>query len=422
LWQAKDGYNAATLTTPPRSRFRRRAVIALATTAIVVEGLWYGIHHVPGFGPAVADGVRAVVGPAPVAWAENVAYGVADAVNRWRYKDAPPKTFWEAPSESIPTTVAAASPVERAASGADAPRPGETSFPPPAYAPPFEGVAAKGDGVWIAVGAKKAGDPSEPPAMVKSLVHPDPKRGFAAVAIVAMDLERLDLRVVSGLKEPFSATVAPERRRGLIAKEDMADVVAAWNGGFKATHGQYGMMIDGDTYLPPKDTACTLALYRDGSVKVGTWTALSASEPSMAAYRQTPPCLVEQGELNPELSEYNRSWGSTVSGETIIRRSAIGIDKSGRVLFYALGEAVTSEALGRAMKVAGAAGAAQLDVNHAYPRFLMFEHRAAGELPLATQAIIPGIEFEKWDYTIEPSPRDFFYIKRRRTSVLGALD
>jgi hypothetical protein len=405
------------LTTPARSRFRRRAVIALATSALVVEGLWYGIHHVPGFGPAVADGVRAIVGPAPVAWAENVAYGVADAVNRWRYKDAPPKTFWEAPAESIAANTVPANPIQRAelaAGSKSAPVAG--IFPPPAYAAPFESVASKGDGVWIAVGSAKTAPSTEPPVMVKSLVHPDPKRSFAAVAIVAMDLQRLDLRVVSGLKEPFSDKVAPERRRGLIAKEDMADVVAAWNGGFKATHGHYGMMIDGDTYLPPKETACTLALYRDGSVKIRTWPAVSASEPSMAAYRQTPPCLVEQGELNPELSEYNRSWGSTVSGETIIRRSAIGIDKSGRVLFYALGEAVTSEALGRAMKVAGAESAAQLDVNHAYPRFLMFEQRGAGELPIATQAIIPGIEFEKWDYTIEPSPRDFFYIKRRDTS------
>ncbi|MCK6588108.1 MAG: phosphodiester glycosidase family protein [Polyangiaceae bacterium] len=401
------------MTTP--SRFRRRAVIALATSALVVEGLWYGIHHVPGFGPAVADGVRAVLGPAPVAWAENIAYGVADTVNRWRYKDAPPKTFWEAPPESIAASTAPASPIEKAAPGEPSEgAPATESFPPPAYAPPYANVASKGDGIWIPIGVGK-GD-TEPPAMVKSLVHPDPKRSFAAVAIVAMDLQRLDLRVVSGLKEPASSTVPIERRRGLIAKEDMADVVAAWNGGFKATHGHYGMMIDGDTFLPPKETACTMALYRDGSVKIRTWPSLSASEPSMAAYRQTPPCLVEQGELNPELSEYNRSWGSTVSGETIIRRSAIGIDTSGRVLFYALGEAVTSEALGRAMKVAGAVGAAQLDVNHAYPRFLMFEQRGAGQLPIATQAIIPDIEFEKWDYTIEPSPRDFFYIKRRRTS------
>lgn len=408
------------MTTPPRSRFRRRAVIALAATALAVEGLWLGIHHIPGFGPALADGVRAVVGPTPVAWAENVAYGVADTLNQWRYKDEPPKTFWEAPAESIPVSAAPDKPIKAAADAhaPDAPAAPAESFPPPSYAPPFEGVAAKGDGVWLAIrsGKPASGEPAEPPAMVKSLVHPDPKRGFAAVAIVAMDLNRLDLRLVSGLKEPASNTVPEERRRGLIAKDDMADVVAAWNGGFKATHGQYGMMINGDTFLPPKETACTMAFFRDGSVKVRTWPALKDAEATMAFYRQTPPCLVEQGELNPALSEYNRSWGSTVSGETIIRRSAIGIDATGRVLFYALGEAVTSEALGRAMKVAGAVGAAQLDVNHAYPRFLMFEQRGAGELPIATQAIIPGIEFEKWDYTIEPSPRDFFYIKRRRTS------
>ena len=47
-------------------------------------------------------------------------------------------------------------------------------------------------------------------------------------------------------------------------------------------------------------------------------------------------------------------WGATVSGETVIRRSAIGVDKTGQGLFYGLGEAVTAQALARAMRAAGA--------------------------------------------------------------------
>jgi len=42
----------------------------------------------------------------------------------------------------------------------------------------------------------------------------------------------------------------------------------------------------------------------------------------MNGYRQTPPCLVEQGKVNTALEsvEYNKNWGATVSGETVIRR------------------------------------------------------------------------------------------------------
>ncbi len=103
----------------------------------------------------------------------------------------------------------------------------------------------------------------------------------------------------------------------------------------------------------------------------------------MSAYRQTPPCLVQQGKVNDTLEggEYNRNWGSTVSGETVIRRSAIGLDKSGRVLFYGIGEACTAQALARAMRAVGAEDAAQLDVNYSYPRFLLFDKARAGRPP-----------------------------------------
>ena len=105
------------------------------------------------------------------------------------------------------------------------------------------------------------------------------------------------------------------------------------------------MMLDGDTFVPPRDIACTVGLYKDGSAKIGTWKELKDDEPKMFGYRQTPPCLVEDGKTNSQLDvEYNKNWGATVSGETVIRRSAIGLDKSGHTLFYGLGEAVTAQA------------------------------------------------------------------------------
>lgn len=449
-------YNGRALTKKP-SRRRRRLLIGLGVLTAMVPALWLAIHHVPGFGPAVADGARAVLGPGFVAWAEDTAYGVEDQINRWRYSDAAPKTFWEAPPPSAlpslpaavvtpaaapsgsPTaevTVAAStailspspllSPSPSSVASADAAAgpsdPG--TFPPPSYSPPFQNVATPGDGVWIAMPSGGAPPPSgsadgaarAAPLMFKSLVHPDPKRSFAAVAIVAVDLGRVNLHLISGMLEPFSVTVPKERRQGLVAKDDLPDLIAAFNGGFKATHGHYGMMINGDTYVAPRDIACTIALLRDGAIRIRTWPAVKDQEGSMAAYRQTPPCLVEEGTLNANLSEYNKNWGATVSGETVIRRSAVGIDASGRTLFYGLGEAVTAQALGHAMKSAGSHSAAQLDVNYAYPRFLLFERASPTDPPQAGSPLIPGIDFDKLDYTVQASPRDFFYLTRRRTA------
>ncbi len=393
-----------------RPRLPERALRCVALCAIAVEALWYGIHEVRGFGPALADGARAVVGPAPVAWAEDVAYGVADRLNQALYRHAPPKTFWE------PAPAAAAEAVKDSG-GLET----ESISSPSSFEPPFREVAATGDGVWAPV--PDAVRPGDAPVLWRSVVHPDPRRVFAAIAVVAIDLGRVDLRLVAGTKEPFSPDIPAERRPGLVPEGHAGGLIAAFNGGFKAMHGHYGMMLDGDTFLPPRDKACTIALYRTGAVRIRTWPELRADEARMAAYRQTPPCLVEQGELHHLLYDSNRDWGATVSGETVIRRSALGVDATGKLLFYGLGEAVTARTLARGMKAAGAHDVAELDVNHAYPRFLLYGRGADGEGPRARSALIPDVQFKPEEYVAEPAPRDFFYLRRRRpTAPLGIAD
>lgn len=395
------------------SRWRRRGLYTLGGIAVAVPALWIGIHEVPWLGPTLADGVRAVVGPKPIAWAEDVTYGIQDRIDRWRYKDAAPKTFWDVPSGAptaapppvapVVTPVALASGAPVAAPAPSAPAAG--AFPPPAFPPPFEGVASPGDGTWFAM---------KEPGLAKAVVHPDPKRSFAAVAVVAMDLRRTTLHLVAGTHEP-QGKVPPERRPGLVPKQEAADLVAAFNGGFKAMHGHYGMMLEGDTFVIPRDIACTVGLYRDGAIKIGTWRSIKTTEAQMLGYRQTPPCLVEDGKTNSALDlEYNRNWGATVSGETVIRRSAIGVDRSGTTLFYGFGEAVTAQALAHAMQAIGATDAAQLDVNYSYPRFLLYEADGAGQAPYVESSLIPGIKYTRGEYVTDPAQRDFFYVTRKR--------
>lgn len=402
------------------SRWKRRALIGAGVVGVSVPALWYAIHEVPGFGPAVADGVRAVLGPGVVAWAEDTAYDLQDRFDRWRYKGAKPKTFWEAPA-NLPAAVAppavSADPTPApsgAPSASPAAAPADGVFPPPAVAAPVPAVATEGDGVWIPIPDDAAG--KQPPIMYKTVVHPDPKRNFAAVAVVAIDLKRVDLHLVAGTQEPESRKVPSDKRPGVVPKEAFPDLIAAFNGGFKAIHGHWGMMLDGATYVVPRDVGCTVALYKDGALRIRTWPAVKDDEPKMAYYRQTPPCLVEQGKVHNTLeqTEYSKGWGATVSGETVIRRSAVGVDRAGRTLFYALGEAMTARALARAMRAVGAESAAQLDVNYSYPRFLFFDRAAGEEMPHVSGTIIPDIKHHKSEYVGAPEIRDFFYVTRRR--------
>ncbi|MBI4701641.1 MAG: hypothetical protein HY744_10875 [Deltaproteobacteria bacterium] len=405
----------------PRRRFRawaRRAgrLTVLALAALLA--LWIGIHRTTWLGPALAEGARALLGPGPVAWVEDVAYGIDDWYNRWRYGDRPPESFWKVPSSRPPAGPRPAAARAQPEAGPAAPvpdaAPGAAPFAPRPFVPPFSEVATGADGIWVAV--PDADDPAVPVAICKTVVHPDRRRSFAGLAVVAVDLRALDLHLVAGFEEPDSPRVPRVERQGLVSPEHRGDLVAAFNGGFRATHGHYGMMLGGKTFLPPRQWGCTLAKYGDGALELASWPALQAGEPRMAFYRQMPPCLVEAGEIHKGLryDEYAKGWGATVSGDTIIRRSALGLDEARQILFYGLGEAMSAPAIALGMKAAGAHAVAELDVNHAYPRFLFYGRREDGGGPRAVAALIPAIEFHPAQYVGQASPRDFFYLTRRR--------
>jgi hypothetical protein len=399
---------------PRTKRWSRRLAIVGGATLLVGGGLWYGVNRTAWMGPIVADGLRAVFGNRFVAFAEDTAYGIQDRINTWRYQDEPPKTFWEAPTEQVVPPAPPVPPSDGSASVGS----GEPPFVPAALTPPYPNVAAKGDGLWTPI--PDAGEPTAPPILYKTLIHPDGRRVFAALAIVALERSAVGLHLVAGTSEPESSKVSRAERPGQIPSEHHASLLAAFNGGFKATHGQFGMFLDGKEYLPPKDYACTFVHYQDGRLAIAPWSKLKdAGTDDIRYYRQTPPCLVQDGEVEKQvenIGETATGWGATVSGETVIRRSAIGISQDGKTLYYGIGDALTAQSLARGMRAAGSYVAAQLDVNYSYPRFLLYAKGAA--TPFATSSIIPAVEFTKDQY-VNPSPRDFFYLTRERKKNPG---
>lgn len=384
-----------------------KAKKAAGVLAVAAAGMWAALHLFPGFGPAVADGVRKVAGPAPVAWAEDVVYGVEDRLKSLVYRGAPPKKLW---SEPAPVTEERAPAQAKVASLAPAP----VQAGPAVFAPPFAEVAASGDGTWLPIA--DSGAPDQPARMWKTSVHPDARRGYAVVALVAMDLSRLALHMVPGTVEPATDAEIPARARpGIVPGAALGELVAAFNGGFKAEHGHYGMMVDGRTFLPARASSCTVAIYKDGSVRVAGWPALREGEADMAGYRQTPPCLVEDGQINEKLAVKDDAagWGVAVGTTTAIRRSALGLDKARKTLFYAIGDSVTAGTLARAMKAAGADEAAQLDVNASFPRFLTYAKKSPDSAPRVASSLVSDSPYVKAEYVGFHEERDFFYVTRR---------
>lgn len=318
-------------------------------------------------------------------------------------------------AEAKPPAVApppAAPSAEPVVAAPEPPPPPPPPVPPPNFAPPFAKTAQANDGVWEPLVAGPAGEPA---LLYRTTVHPHSLKSDIYAAVVAIDLTRTDVRLVAGTEEPETKTVAQEKRTGLVPPADLANLLVVFNGGFMAKHGKYGMMLDGEELLTPREDACAVAMRKDGSFWVAPWLEMKGKNDDLAFYRQTPACLIDKGEYHPDLdNDFKRKkWGGQNDGRKDTRRSAVGLDASGKVLFYALGEWVFAKDLAVAMKTAGAVSAAQLDINWSYTRFLLMGHPNALEPIQVVATLVPKIEHSKRGYVEKASTRDFFYVRRK---------
>jgi hypothetical protein len=135
--------------------------------------------------------------------------------------------------------------------------------------------------------------------------------------------------------------------------------------------------------------------------------------------------MVDDGALHPGLrGEKSTFWGATLDGETIIRRSAIGLSSDGNVLYVGIGDSTSAKAIAVGMKHAGAANVAQLDVNWAYPRFVLYRPREPASPPgareLVATALCPGFDLRDDEYVGSRADRDFFYLTRKSPERIEA--
>jgi hypothetical protein len=398
----------------PKKRWswKRRILLTLGMVPVGLLALWIAIHRVEWLGPWLADLGRSIVGDEAITKLEDFAYGVEDRVNRATRADEKPEPMWDVPTEP-PAPLPAPS-------GSAGPAPMlYPVFKPTDVGPMLKGFSAPGDGVWIPVA--DARNPTEPAPLWKTLLHPDRNRSWSSVVVVAADLSQVRLHLVAGMHEPITKDKDAKAlvRTGNVADEDLASVLACFNGGFKTTHGQYGMKTHGVTFVPPRPRSCAVAMFPDDRLEVRSWEALEARVDTMSWFRQTPMCMVEEGKLHPGLQlETNTHWGATLDKNTVIRRSAIGLSADSKTLFVSISEATSATTIATAMQHAGAANVAQLDVNFSYPKFVTVEPATEpreGRAPTwQVKAIAKGFEYTEDDYLRKPMSRDFFYLTRKK--------
>lgn len=291
---------------------------------------------------------------------------------------------------------------------AQAPRCPERAAPPD-IPPPEEATARPGDGVWTRFGDAVNGDRAgEGEAFVfRTVLHPHPKARFITVTLAAVDLCRAEIGYVPGTEDRPNVEF---KGRGLVPAEHQASLVAVFNGGWKPEHGRWGMYQGGTSIVPAREGGCTVSVDLDGKVTISS--ALPSDPAKLRAYRQTPPCLFENGALHPKLAAGDeKPWGGRAKDVVTRRRSAVGVSSDGRFLFYAAGDEASPKWLARALLAAGAGAGAELDINWYWTRFLLFGEKD-GALSV-TATLVPGMEYLRRGYVERPSDRDFFYVLRR---------
>ncbi len=411
-----------------RPAFKRILALAILVLVLICAGILSLVEIWPSLGAQVADQTRDLVGPLAVARIEAVFFQFQDTLKQWQYqitgrqaevpwKNVPSLTPIlqvppvETPSIAIPATPTLSpttSPTPDPEAGTPQTQaPTETATPTP-YVWQLSALAPYGDmeneGIWQPYIYDRDGNL----VAARTFLQPDPKRPYTIVAVVAFDLTRTQLHFVLGFNEP-SLPDGP-RGDGLIPEEHRQPgiLLAAFNGGFRASNGQFGAMADGLEALPPKDEIATVGIYRDGAVEIGAWGEEIDYAPNLIAWRQNCRLVIQDGEISPRV--YNDSitdWGASISNQIVTRRSSLGLDREARTLYYFAGPSLSMPVLADAMLTAGVYQGMLLDINHFWVHFTAIRNQD-GEL--VAEPLIPGDMIDHIDRYLGPSPADFFYI------------
>ncbi len=388
---------------------KRRGMIALGGL-FVITLLAIGVLAVipaafPGVGANTADLLRGALGPQPVAVLESTSFQIQDAINQLRSRLDGGRVQISLSSQRQSSLQASGK------SGESAPMP--AAIAASAAATLRNGAAQSPNVVWDApnIGWQAYGPSvNGGPVMAQALLTLDPQRPYAAIVLVRVDLSKVQLHVVPGFLEPsHDPTVLKAiSNPGTTPSADLGQLIAGFNGGFKAVNGHYGMMVDGVTLLPPVPGIATLAVYNDGQVRIGVWGTDILPSPNMVAYRQNCPPIIQAGQINPLVSVNNPSiWGETISNQDVTWRTAVGISQDGHYLIYAVGNATGIPTLAEALQQAGAYNAMQLDINRHYAHFVTYQatsHGSMTAIPLLDQMEnVPTL------YLVAHS-RDYFYL------------
>ena len=373
-----------------RTTIKKRLVLIVAFLAltlpvgacVLVMGVTYAAVNIwPSVGAASVDRLRGIFGDQAVAQFEDLVLNTQDGAKRFAYQldKNGTKVGWG--SGAAPTVVA------------------EDWMPPQATVL----GGKKDEAVWqpfINAGGRVLA--------YRTFLAPDPLRPYAYAAIIAFDVQHTRLHFLLGTEEPKSDI--PVIRTGHIPANDRqaGRLLAAFNGGFKAEHGHFGVMVNGVVVIPAQAGMGTIGLYDDGTLRLGLLGKDVPLSGHLLAWRQNGPLIIQDGQINPLTGSSDpKDWGYVVGEQTATYRSALGLSPDGRTLYYVVGPDLTLPALARALEAAGVYQAIQLDINNYWAHFSSFVPTDNGIEAVPLLDFMKGVDDQRF---LRNYIRDYFYV------------
>lgn len=264
---------------------------------------------------------------------------------------------------------------------------------------PIVTPALPGEGVWTPAGQTVAGGSP----ILTTTLRPDPAHPTVVAGLAWIDTSRTHLTLVPGVDQPKSAFAGGP---GQVSVQDRGSLLATFNSGFKTKDGHGGFIANGKVYVQPKPGLGTIAIYRNGDVKIGAWVKEIQPSPDIVYLRQNLPLLVDQGKVNPAEKDPWPWVPNTVGNNVLVWRSGIGIDANGN-LIYAAAHGISGSGLAGLLKHAGAVRAMALDENTTWVDFFTYAAQGGSQ----PSKLLPSMSNPMYRYLV-PDQRDFFMVTK----------
>ncbi|MGZ0147735.1 phosphodiester glycosidase family protein [Kribbella sp. WER1] len=316
--------------------------------------------------------------------------GLIDAIETWKYSHQQPPATGAPIDVTVPATTGPTA-GEPKASPTSAGLPVVRLLP---GVPPLQG-----EGVWSV--ARRSGVP----LLWTSWFRTDPGHLPVTAAAALMPRGTYHLHLMPGTREPL---VGMASRNGYsVPQSDRPNLVATFNAGFKMNDSHGGWWTTESAAIPLVNGRASAVIYRDGSVRIGTWNQTVRMTKDVVAVRQNLDPVIVDGQIVPGLTvNANGRWGTVKSQFQYTWRSGLGTDAHGN-LIYVVGSKLTLATLAAAMHQAGIVQGMELDIHSAIVSFDIEQPGPNGTV--TGHRLLPSISSPPDRYLV-PDQRDFFYV------------